>query len=315
MELRHLRYFIAVAEERHFTRAAERLGIGQPPLSLQIRQLEHEVGGALFHRLSRGVELTEAGAAFYEEARAILEATVRAKARVERVTRGDLGQIRVGFTGSASFNMFVPFSLRRFKEHYPAVNLSLEESTTPRLNESISEGRLDVGFVRPPFPDGDILAVAPLFEEEMLIALPMAHPLAGNDVLTVAALAAENFILYPRPVGPGLHDRIITACQRAGFSPRIGQEAPQLSSTVNLVAAGLGISIVPASMNHVHADSVRYLPIAGEPVRAPLGLVYRKNERSAAIRNFVAAVRRAPRPDGTVPVPPAPAVASAVDRA
>jgi DNA-binding transcriptional LysR family regulator len=293
MELRHLRYFVAVAEERHFTRAAERLGIGQPPLSQQIQQLEKEIGGQLFHRLSRGVELTEAGQVFFEEAKAILAQADHAKATVERVARGEQGQIRVGFTGSASFNIFVPYALRLFKERFPAVSLSLVESTTPRLNGSVSHGQLDVGFVRPPFNYGDNLTVLPLFEEDMLIALPFAHALAGQGALPISALAEETFILYPRAVGPGLYDRIISACQKAGFSPRIGQEAPQLSSAVNLVAAGLGVAVVPASMNHVHADSVSYHPIAGDSVQAPLGLVYRRTERSAAVRNFVATVREA----------------------
>jgi DNA-binding transcriptional LysR family regulator len=293
MELRHLRYFVAVAEECHFTRAAERLGIGQPPLSLQIQQLEKEVGGLLFHRLSRGVELTEAGAALFEEAKAILDAVVSAKATVERVVRGDQGHLRVGFTGSASFNIFVPFSLRLFKEKYPAISLSLVESTTPRLNDAVGQGQLDVGFVRPPFAEGGNLAVTRLFEEEMLIALPVAHPLAKEGGLPIGALAGETFILYPRSVGPGLYDRIISACQKAGFSPHIGQEAPQLSSTVNLVAAGLGVSIVPASMNHVHSDSVSYHSIEGDVLQAPLGLVYRRSERSAAVKNFVSTIRQA----------------------
>jgi DNA-binding transcriptional LysR family regulator len=293
MELRHLRYFVAVAEERHFTRAAERLGIAQPPLSQQIKQLEEELGGQLLRRLSRGVELTKAGEAFLEEAKAILAATEHARTTVERVARGLQGNLRVGFTGSASFNIFVPYALRLFKEKYPDVSLTLTESTTPRLNDAVAQGQLDVAFVRPPFQEDGTLGVAPLFEEDMLIALPIAHPLARNFRLPLEALAEETFILYPRSIGPGLYDRIIAACQAAGFSPKTGQEAPQLSSTVNLVAAGLGIAIVPASMTHVHADSVSYHPIVGDVLKAPLGLAFRRNAGVAAIRNFVTEVKAA----------------------
>jgi DNA-binding transcriptional LysR family regulator len=291
MELRHLRYFVAVAEELHFTRAAARLGIGQPPLSQQIQQLEQEIGTALFHRLSRGVELTDAGRVFLHDARAVLAAASRAKADAQRVARGEQGQIRVGFTGSASFNMFVPYSIRLFKERYRGISLSLVENSSPPLNEMLCAGLLDVAFVRPPYNAREELTVDPVLEEEMLLALPNDHRLASAGPLPLRMVAGDTFILYPRASGPGLYDRIISACQRAGFSPRIGQDAAQLASTVNLVAAGLGITVVPASMTHVHPDSVSYHPIADDTVVAPLGLAYRRNERSAAVKNFIQAVR------------------------
>jgi DNA-binding transcriptional LysR family regulator len=292
MELRHLRYFVAVAEELHFTRAAQRLGIGQPPLSQQIQQLEQELDVQLFHRLSRGVELTEAGRTFFEDARAILRDAERAKTDVQRIARGEQGQLRVGFTASAAFNMFVPYSIRVFKERFPGMSVSLVEHSSPPLNDMLCQGQLDVAMVRPPFNARDELSVDPLIEEEMLLALPANHPLAEESTILLTALANEPFILFPRDVGPGIFDRIIAACQSAGFSPRISQHAPQMASTVNLVAAGLGIAIVPASMNHVHADSVRFREIAGARLVAPLGVAYRRNERSLAVRNFVMLVRR-----------------------
>jgi DNA-binding transcriptional LysR family regulator len=292
MELRHLRYFVAVAEELHFTRAAQRLGIGQPPLSQQIHQLESELGVMLFHRLSRGIELTEAGQSFLTNAQSILGAAAQAKVDAQRIARGEQGVLRVGFTASASFNMFVPYAIRVFKEQYRGISLSLVEHSSPPLNDMLSQGLLDVALVRPPFSSHEDLVSNRLLEEEMLIALPANHPLAQAESLSLAQLSEEPFILYPRSVGPGIYDRIISACQTVGFSPRIGQNAPQLASTVNLVAAGLGIAIVPASMTHVHAESVRYHKIAGTAPVAPLGVAYRRNLRSAAAKNFVAMVRR-----------------------
>jgi DNA-binding transcriptional LysR family regulator len=297
MELRHLRYFVAVAEEGHVTRAAERLGIQQPPLSLQIRALEREVGTALFRRKPRGMELTAAGKAFLTDATAILEHVDHAFAITRRTARGEEGRIAIGFTSSAPFHPFVPRVIRAFRESFPLVALTLEESGTSELVDALRAERLDAVFVRSSAADFSDLIVHFLLEEEMMAALPAAHPLAPKTdsakPLDMAALSSEPFVLYRRLAGPGFYDSIITACRDAGFNPTVVQEAPRILSTLNLVAAGLGISIVPASLQRMQMDGVVYRRL--KTVRklvAPLSLALRKTEPSPAVRRFVDLARK-----------------------
>jgi DNA-binding transcriptional LysR family regulator len=292
MELRHLRYFVAVAEELHFTRAAGRLGIKQPPLSLQIRQLERELGTSLFHRLTRGVELTETGMLLLDEARRILDQAARIKAGVQSRARGETGCIHLGFACATCFQPLVPGIIRAYRERYPSVLVSPEQRNMPLLVAGLRSGEIDVAFVRPPMNEGEGLEVEPLVEEPMVIVLPESHPRAGDRSMALAALAEETLILFPRTIGPGLHDAIIASCQRAGFSPKLGQEAPQLSTTVDMVAAGFGVSIVPQSIAQIHLAGVAYIPIEGDASRAPISVAYRRDDRSTTVRNFVALARR-----------------------
>jgi DNA-binding transcriptional LysR family regulator len=294
MELRHLRYFIAVAEEGHITRASERLGMQQPPLSQQIRALERELDVQLFRRKPRGVELTDAGTAFLERARAILDQVDRAFATARRTARGEQGRVVVGFTGSAPFHPFVPRVIRAFREMHPLVSLVLEESGSSELVQGLHNEDIDAAFIRSPVADVVGLVVRPLLEEDMLVALPAAHSLARDtSALPLSALANETFILYKRPGGPGLYDTIITACRGAGFSPRVGQEAPRIISTLNLVAAGLGVSIVPASLRRLQMDGVVYRRLTGSSdLKAPLILACRPGENSAAVQRFLDLVQR-----------------------
>lgn len=293
MELRHLRYFVAAAEELHFRRAAERLGIAQPALSQQIQQLEHEIDALLLHRLTRGVELTDAGRSLLDDARAILEQVERAKAKAQRVARGNQGMIRIGFTGSASFNPIVPAVIQDYRGRFPGIAVSLIESATSQLIAGLHDGHVDAAFVRSTHGEIDGLVVFPIVEEEMLIALPSGHALAASRSLSLASLAGEIFILFPRANSPVLYDEIISACERAGFSPSGVQQAPEVASTVNLIAAGQGVSIVPASMQRINPQGVAYRPIQGDGPRAPLGLAHRRNEPSATVRNLVELARRA----------------------
>ena len=198
MELRHLRYFVAAAEELHFRRAAERLGIAQPALSQQIQQLEQEIEALLFHRLTRGVELADAGRVFLDDARAILEHVEQAKAKAQRVARGDQGMIRIGFTGSASFNPIVPGVIQDYRARFPGIAVSLVESGTSQLVDSLRAGRVDAAFIRSPSREVDGLLVVSILEEEMLIALPSRHDLAASASLPLEALSGEPFILFPR---------------------------------------------------------------------------------------------------------------------
>lgn len=294
MELRHLRYFVAVAEEGHVTRAAERLGIQQPPLSQQIQALERELETRLFRRLPRGVELTPAGRAFLDEARAILGRAEQAVAAARRAACGEAGRIGLGFTSSASFQPFVPRVIRAFREAHPLVALAMEESGTLELVKALQARAIDVAFIRSPVPAAANLVVSPILDEPMFVALPSGHTLAGSsEPLPLTELAGETFILYRRPVGPGLHDAIISACDRAGFSPIIGQEAPRMLSTLSLVAAGLGVSLVPASMSRLEADGVAYRALAASTqLTAPLNLAHRRDEASAVVRGFITLIQR-----------------------
>jgi DNA-binding transcriptional LysR family regulator len=301
MELRHLRYFVAVAEERHITRAAERLGIQQPPLSQQIRALEAELEIQLFRRKPRGVELTQAGQALFAEAQAILQQIDHAVTATRRTARGEAGRIGLGFTSSASFHPLVPQIIRDYRETHPLVALSLEESGTGELVAALTEERLDAAFVRSPIsvsPGGPAegIAVHSVLEEAMVAALPAGHTLAAGPAsrpLALATLAAETFILYRRPLGPGLYDAIIAACQRAGYSPTIGQEAPRMLATLSLVAAGLGVTLVPQSMRRLRVHGVVYRALdSGAGLVAPLNLAHRRGESSAAVQRFIALVRR-----------------------
>jgi len=291
MELRHLRYALAIAEERHFTRAAQRLGIGQPPLSQQIKLLEQELGVQLFHRLTRGVELTEAGEAFMPHAQGAIAAAEQAATAAKRAARGEIGGLSIGFTSSASFNPMVPRIIGRFRERHPDLSIKLVEQTTSRLLEALTDNSVDIAFLRPALGDTDGLVTRRLPDEKLWIALPARHRLAGRSQIDLVDLAGDPFILYPRSNGRLLYDSIIAACRNAGFSPRIAQEAPQMASTVNLVAAGVGVALVPESMRQLHAEGVLYARINGDGPKAQLVVAHRRDgPLSPAVRNFMSCV-------------------------
>ncbi|MFZ5778617.1 MAG: LysR family transcriptional regulator [Pseudomonadota bacterium] len=298
MELRHLRYFVAVGQEGHITRAAQRLHIAQPPLSQQIKALEAEVGTPLLLRHPRGVTLTDAGRSFLTDAEAILDQVERAATRARRTARGETGRIAVGFTTSAPFHPLVARAIRTFRAGRPDVTFVLEETGSGELLAALREDRLDVAFIRsgatrPGLADPQGLAVHALLQEDMAAALPARHRLTRRPHLTLQDLSEETFILYRRPDGRGLYDVIVAACAAAGFSPQVGQEAPRIVSTLNLVAAGLGITIVPASLSRLPLEGVTYRPLRGRPaIKVPLNLACRADERSAATLGFVDLVRR-----------------------
>ena len=292
MDLRQLRYFVAVAEELHFSRAAERVGIQQPPLSLQIRQLETEIGTALFRRLSRGVELTESGALLLERARRILDEVEQTKTSVQSRARGETGRIRLGFAGGAYFQPLIPAMISAYRKQYPGVTLLPEQSNTPRLVTALHSGEIDVAFVRPRENEAEGLGIELIVDEPMLVVLPRTHRLARKRSVPLGALAGETFILHPRAIAPGLYDAIIAAFQRAGFTPKLGQEAPTFDSMVHMVAAGFGVTLVPQSIQQIRAKGIVYLPIEGKGLSSPISLAYRRNDRSPAVRNFIALARR-----------------------
>lgn len=288
MELRHIRYFLAVAEERHFTRAARKVGIGQPPLSQQIRDLEDEIGAPLFRRVAHGAELTAAGSAFLDAVGALPALAERAVSSARRAARGETGSLKVGFTASTAFNAVVPSAIRAFRHDYPEVELSLEEANTTRLVAGLSEGTLDVAFLRPGAAGIDNFHLRPLAEEPLVVVLSERHAKSTAGAIDLAGLAEDPFLLFPRPIGPTLYDSIVGACRDAGFDPRIAQLAPQIASIVNLVAADLGVSIVPASMSQLRVTGVVYRPISGRSPVARIALGCRRADPSPLVRNFVA---------------------------
>ncbi|MFM0325228.1 LysR family transcriptional regulator [Caballeronia glebae] len=288
MELRHLRYFLAVAETANFTKAAEMLGIGQPPLSQQIKALEQELDVVLFKRTARGAELTLAGRVFADEARRVLDGAQRAARAAKRAARGETGHLRVGFTGTAAFNERVSGLIRKFREAYPDAELTLHEAASGVLLDEIEAGQLDVAIVRPERRVADIVQQQSWDDEPMLVALPIGHPLASRRRIELAELIDEPFVQVPRAAGGTLFDDIVAACAAAGFEPRLAQPAPQMASAVTLVAAGLGISIVPKAITQVRVAGVVYRPLVARGLRARLALASRRDDPSAVVRNFLA---------------------------
>ena len=294
MELRHLRYFVAVARARNFTRAAAALGIQQPPLSQQIRALESEVGFALFRRLPRGVELTRGGEVFLEEAQAVIEGADYAVRRARQAAGGSVGSLSLGFTSSAMTHRLAPEIIRRFREDNPAVELVIEEGNAERLSARVAAGRLDVGFIRRPVSELSGLAYRVVLEEALLMALPRHHPVAQRALararphVTLRELAGEPFIFVRRPGAPGMYGDLIAACHKAGFAPNVVAEVGQMLTNITMVAAGVGVSAVPASMRAIHAEGVAYLPARDAPkLKAPLNLVLRIGHGNPTVERFV----------------------------
>ena len=293
MELRHLRYFTAVAEELHFGRAAARLHIAQSPLSQQIRRLEAEFGVALFERNRRSVRLTDAGRLLLELAEPLLGQADRLERTMHDAAAGDAGTLTVGFVGSASYRT-LPAIVRAFSHTHPLVVVRLEELTTSPQVEALETGRIDVGLVRPPV-GGDALEVIPLVEERLVVALPDSHPLAELEIVPVRALADEPFVSFPRRIGAGLYDDIVAVCAAAGFSPEVVQEANEMQTIVSLVSAGIGVALVPESMQNFTLPHLAMRPLRGSSAILRLALAHRADSASPLVRAFVAAAVTAAR--------------------
>lgn len=293
MELRHLRYFIAVAEELHFGRAAERLGISQPPLSQQIQALEEEIGARLFERTNRRVELTDAGRLFLDESRQVLAQVDKAVLLARRAHLGELGELKIGFTSSAPFTSTIPSSIHAFRKAYPDVHLDLQEMSSRQVLKALLEESLQVGVIRPlALPDA--VHWVELFREPLVAVLRADHPLAAGseDGLAIAALAEEPFVFFPRSYGTGLYDQVIALTRQAGFSPRIAQEASEAMTIIGLVSAGLGVSILPASFRRTRVDGVVYRTLSDPEATTAVWLVRRQNEGSPLALSFIGLVTR-----------------------
>ncbi|SFU69276.1 LysR substrate-binding domain-containing protein [Pseudoduganella namucuonensis] len=294
MELRHLRYFVAVAEELSFTRAAERLHIGQPPLSQQIQALEAEVGARLLERTKRWVRLTEAGKLFLADARRVLALSEQAMATARRAERGEEGELRIGFTFSTPFTPLFAAVINRYRRRYPDVTLTLRElATLPQL-ALLDSRELDLGFVRPPetaIPDTVMLTA--LRRDALVAVLPAGSPLLTAPALTVRDLEGQPIIMYPKSTGTGLYPQLFRLCREAGFVPRIVMEAGEASTIIGLVAAGCGISVLPSSFDRIRMEGVGYRPLADPDAHTVLSLAQRKDASGALVEAFIAQAREA----------------------
>ena len=292
MELRQLRYFIAVAEERNVTRAARRLRISQPPLSAQIRQLEKELRTPLFDRLPTGMELTDAGKLLLEQARVILKQVEDAATGVRRRGRGETGRIIVGANG-ACFHPSIMTALRECKARFPSLSIAVEVevNNASLLLAWLRTGRIDACLLSVPIDDDDGLTIEPMVDEDCVIVLPRGHALANSRAIPLRTLAKEKFVLFHRSFSPAMYDSIIEACRRAGFTPTIDHESGQIVSVIPVVAAGFGVSIVPRSFGAIQFEGISYVDIEGDAPREVLALAFRSDERSPAIRNVLNAAR------------------------
>jgi len=288
MELRHLRAFVAVAEELHFGRAAERLGIQQPPLSLQIQALERELGTRLFDRGSRRVALTPVGSLFLTEARATLAQAARAVDVARRAAEGEIGEIRLGFTASSPFTEVMPQVIYAFRRRFPAVSLKLVGMTTREQLAALLAHKLDLAFVRSPFaPIPPELTALSVLSDRLMLVLRADHPLAALSAVPIAALAHEPFVMFERDAGTGVWDQIVALCADQGFSPTVAQEAREAPTLIGLVAAGLGVTILPGSLERIRVDGVVYRPLDTPQAASRVLLAHRRDETAGAVTAFV----------------------------
>ena len=285
MDTRRLRYFMAVAEELHFGRAARRLNISQPPLSMQIRGLENELGTALFDRDRRHVALTDAGRVLLAEARKILPQWDQARTAVRRAGRGEVGRLAIGFITPVEYNL-LPSLLAAFRRRYPSVLLTLREAMSDQQLNELESGVLDIGLMTAPV-DRPSIASHPVWRERVIVAIPGRHRLARSPSVSVRSLIDEPFIMFPRSIAPALYDEVLQFCRRAGFSLNIVQEAAQSQTIISLVSAGIGLAILPASIRGLRRAGVAYRPIGGRAPSVETVVAYKNDRPSLVVENFV----------------------------
>jgi len=293
VELRHLRSFLTVAEELHFGRAAARLHISQPPLSQQIRRLEDEIGARLFRRTNRRVQLTPAGRAFLTEARQAIASAERAVGAAQRAERGELGELVVGYVTSSTYGP-LPDVIRMFRKRLPEVELKLRNLRSVHQSQSLLDRRIDVGLVRPHTPDSRIVYEA-LWREPVVVALPSDHALAHQTSVDIADLASDIFLIAPAEDAATFHDEVFALCRKARFTPRVDDGVPDIQAALALVAAGLGIHPVPASLQRFRRRGVVYRPLRTRSLRIEMGLAWRRDDDSALVQQFRAVARETSR--------------------
>ena len=290
MELRHLRYFVAVAETLHFTRAAEMLGISQPPLSQQIQRLEHEIGTPLLRRLTRGVELTDAGSAFLPDAMQIVQLADHALEKARGVARGMSGQMSLGFASSVAFGAPVFTLLERFTTRYPAMELITREENMALLMQDLRDGQLDAAFIRLPCESSKAFNLRVIETERMMIALPVGHALSGAGTLALTQLADDALIMFPREVAPSLYELIVSTCLRAGLSATRFQQAPQIAASLGMVSAGCGIALVPASLCCIGHPQLRFCEIENNTLFTDIAFAWRRSHPSRSVLHLLSLI-------------------------
>lgn len=293
IDIHKLKAFVAVVEESNISRAAVRLNMQQPPLTRIIKSLEVELNAELLKRLPRGVEVTEAGKALYQEALTILAHAQAITKRVQNIAQGMEGQINIGFTNSVGLHSFLPALLRNFREKFPAVSIHLEEDGSSSLIDSIINEKNDIVFLRKPAPIGLGLTSLHILDEPLIVALPNNHPLVNNqNDIHLLDLEPYDFVLYRRLAGQDLFDNILASCYLAGFSPNIVQEAPRLTSSLNLIAAGIGLSIVPESIKDFWNKQIVYKALkADTPCIAPIYAVYKEDGSNVRLSHVLALLK------------------------
>lgn len=301
VELRHLRYFVAVAEELHFGRAATRLRVSQSPLSQQIIQLERELGVELLKRTKRRVELTAAGEVYLKEARRVLAYSTRAEEAAQRAARGEVGRLVLGFAGSAAYGV-LPLLLKASRERLPDLGVELRgEMLSSELVRALGEDEIQVAILMRTSTENPDLAVMVVRREPFVVALPVDHPLASRKLVDPRDLSKEPFVIFPRRRGAVLHDAVINACQDTGFSPRVVQEATELPTQVSLVSAGMGVALVPASMRRLRYHGVVYRSLLGRPPAPDTAVAWRRESETPTVQAFLQVVRAAAELTDSVP--------------
>jgi DNA-binding transcriptional LysR family regulator len=293
-DLRALQCFAQLARTLHFGRAAAQLGMSQPPLSIRIRQLEQALEVRLFERSRAGVALTPAGRVLQAELAPLMQRHAAMIERVRATARGDAGSLRIGFVTPAEYS-FLPQALREFRAGAPGVSLQLSEMTSDAQSQALADGTLDAGFVLPPLLR-PALSYLPVFRDSLIAALPRRHRLAHTrGPLTISQLNDEPLVVFPRDKAPGLYDDIVSLYADAGLTPVIGQQAIQMQTIVSLVAAGLGVAIVPASLRNLGRTGVAYRELKGRTPGVEIGLAWRRGDRDPAVARFVDFMREPDR--------------------
>jgi DNA-binding transcriptional LysR family regulator len=287
LELRHLKYFVTVADELHFGRAAERLGISQPPLSQQIHALEQRLGAKLFERKGRGIALSQAGSTLLPRARGLLAQAERAAESVARTQRGELGELHMGLMSSGPFTLVVPRVLARFRERLPGVRLLIHEMPTSQQIEALEQGTIDVGVIRPEALPESLCAIE-LFKDSLTVVMHSSNPLAAAPgPIDIGELANEDFIFYQRHLGVRLYDEVIALCTKAGFSPRILYEVRELPTIIGLISGGFGVAVLPGSVQRMMVENVVYRPVAHMEAATAVWAIHRHGVNDPIVNAFL----------------------------
>jgi len=290
VEYRHLKFFVAVAEELHFTRASVRLRIAQPHLSQEIRRLEREIGVELFVRTKRSVALTTAGRAFLERVRIVLDDTADAVHAAQRASRGEIGRIRLGFVTVAAVGV-IPDATARFRSAYPDVEVLLKDVHSDEGLEAVRTGQLDLCLLHPPRAVDPALNIETVWLEPLVAVLPPKHPLADKQRISLQRLKSEPWVINPRETGSRLHDEIIAACEAAGFEPRVAQRSARVTTTISMVASGIGVALMPITSARLAFGGAVYRQLRPPGSSIPMAFAWRRDQTAPALTHFMAVVR------------------------